>query len=163
MIRTVLITLMLATGVAQAQPAPHGPPGIPPRPQGGAPSPEALATVPGLDAAQQVEVRRVLLQRRDAHDALRAKENAEREALATRYRSEHERIDDDASAHLRKLLGDDGYRNFAAWMTPQHRDGGPGLPSKPRAPAPPLGANDPAAPAPLGPDPDDADAQVRVR
>ena len=163
MIRTVLITLMLAAAAAQAQPAPHGAPGTPPRAQAGAPSPEALATVPGINATQQVEVRRVLLQRRDAHDALRAKENGEREALATRYRSEHERIDDDTSAHLRKLLGDDGYRNLAAWMAPQRRDGGPGLAPKSRLPVPPLGANDPAAPAPLGPDPDDADAQARVR
>jgi hypothetical protein len=162
MIRNTLLTLLLGAGAAQAQPMP--PPGGPhggPSPHG-APSPEALATVPGLDAAQQVEVRRILLERRDAHDGLRAKEDAERMALQTRYRAEHEKIDDDASARLRKLLGDEGYRNLAAWLAPDRHGPGtmhpPGPPTdESRAPgAPRVGDNAPPAAAPIGPDTDDA-------
>ena len=110
--RTLLLAVLLAAGVAEAQPAPHGPPGPPPGPPG-APSPEALANVPDLDASKQIEVRKLLIQRRDAHDALRAKEDAERDATKARYRAEHERIDDDSSTRLRKLLGDDGFRRYA--------------------------------------------------
>jgi len=163
MIRKILFTILLAAGAAQAQPLPAGR-GAPPPP--GAPSPEALASVPGLDAAQQIEVRRILIQRRDAHDTLRAKEMADREAQMARSRVEHERIDDDSSARLRKLLGDDGYRNFAEWLVPQVRENGPMRPPMPRAahgPAPSVGFIDPPASAPLAPDTDDADQQVRVR
>ena len=166
MIRTTLLTLLLVAGAAQAQRMPPGPHGPPP----GAPSPEALATVPGLDAAQQVEVRRILLQRRDAHDALRSKEDAERMALQTRYRGEHEKIDDDASARLRKLLGDDGYCNFAMWLAPDRHGPGSMRPPGPRVDGPrgsgprdatppadrPVGDSAPAADAPFGPDTDDA-------
>ena len=78
-----------------------------------------------------------------------------------------------ALARLRKLLGDDGYRNLAQWLLPPGREGGPGRPHGPGMPgvphpsvpaAPPtLGANDPAAPATPAPDADDDDAQARVR
>jgi len=159
MIRNALFTLLLAAGAAAAQPAPHGRDGAPPPPPG-APSPEALATVPGLTAAQQIEVRRILIQRRDAHDQLRAKEDAERESLATRYRGEHERIDDDAGARLRKLLGDDGYRSFATWLMPPRRGAIP-QPGA-RRPRPPIADDDPAATEPA-PDPTGSDAEVRAR
>ena len=158
MIRPLLITLLLAAaGAAEAQPMPPGPPGPPP--QSGTPSPEALATVPDLDAAKQAEVRRILIQRRDAHDALRAKEDAEREAARARYRAEHERIDDDSSTKLRKLLGEDGYRALAQWLVAPRGKG----PERPRGPHPGARSNDPAAALPFGPDPDEPEPQSRVR
>ncbi|HKE46744.1 MAG TPA: hypothetical protein VKB52_01660 [Rhodanobacteraceae bacterium] len=157
MIRTLLITVLLAAGAAEAQPVPHGPQG--PLPPPGAPSPEALATAPDLDATKQADVRRILIQRRDAHDALRAKEDAERAAAKARYRAEHERVDDESSTKLRKLLGEDGYRALAAWLVAPR---GPG-PDRMRGPHPGARANDPAAAAPIGPDPDDAEPQARVR
>jgi len=167
--RTLLLIVLLAAGVVEAQPAPHGPPG-PPRPgPPGAPSPEALASVPELDASKQVEVRKLLLQRRDAHDALRAKEDAERDATMARYRAEHERIDDDSSARLRKLLGDDGYRALAAWLVGPRGGMGPGAPApgRPRfdrhLQGPATGFNDPAHSLPPDPDHDGADSEARVR
>jgi hypothetical protein len=168
MTRTLLFAVLLAASAAKAQPVPHGPPGPPPGAPG-APSPEALASVPDLDAAKQVEVRKLLIQRRDAHDALRAKEDAEREAMKTRYRAEHERIDDDSSARLRKLLGDDGYRALAAWLVGPRGGMGPGGPGPdrlrggPRLPGPGTSFNDPALPLPPDPDHDGADSQARVR
>jgi len=166
--RTLLLAVLLAAGVAEAQPAPHGPPGPPPGPPG-APSPEALANVPDLDAAKQIEVRKLLIQRRDAHDALRAKEDAERDATKARYRAEHERIDDDSSTRLRKLLGDDGYRALAVWLVGPRGGMGPGAPGPDRArgdrrpPGPATGFNDPAHSLPPDPDHDGADSEARVR
>jgi hypothetical protein len=168
MTRMLLLSFLLAAGAAEAQPAPpHAPPGPPPG-RSGAPSPEALASVPELDASKQVEVRKLLIQRRDAHDALRAKEDAERDATRARYRAEHERIDDDSSARLRKLLGDDGYRALAAWLVGPRGGHGPGAPGpdRPRGPhpaEPATGFNDPAAPAPPDPDHDGAEPEARVR
>jgi hypothetical protein len=166
--RTLLLIVLLAAGTAEAQPAPHGPPGPPPPGPPGAPSPEALASVPELDASKQVEVRKLLLQRRDAHDALRAKEDAERDATMARYRAEHERIDDDSSARLRKLLGEDGYRALAAWLVgPRGGIGagapGPGRLRLDRRPPGPTGFNDPAHSVPPDPDHDGADSEARVR
>ena len=166
--RKLLLAVLLAAGVAEAQPAPHGPPGPPPGPPG-APSPEALANVPDLDASKQIEVRKLLIQRRDAHDALRAKEDAERDATKARYRAEHERIDDDSSARLRKLLGDDGYRALAVWLVGPRGGMGPGAPGpdRPRGdrrpPGPATGFNDPAHSLPPDPDHDGADSEARVR
>jgi hypothetical protein len=145
----LLLAVLLAAGAAEAQPAPHAPPGPPPGPPG-TPSPEALASVPDLDAAKQVEVRKLLIQRRDAHDALRAKEDADREAMQARYRAEHERIDDDSSARLRKLLGDDGYRALAEWLVRPRGMTGPDGPAPDRVrhvlrqPGPVNRSNDPA-------------------
>jgi hypothetical protein len=164
MIRTLLFTLMLAAGAAEAQPQPDGRAGPPPAAR--TPSPEALASVPGLDAAQQIEVRRILIQRRDAHDALHAKEIADRETQLARFRTEHERVDDDSSQRLRKLLGEDGYRTFAEWLAPETRGNGPMRPPMRRGaqdPAHSVGSLDPAASAPLAPDTDDADQHARVR
>lgn len=165
--QTLLLAVLLAAGVAQAEPAPHGPPGPPPGPSG-APSPEALARIPDLDATKQVEVRKLLIQRRDAHDALRGKEDAERDAMKARYRAEHERIDDDSSTRLRKLLGDDGYRSLAAWLVGLRGGFGPGGPGPDRAhdrrpPGPATSFNDPASSLPPDPDHDGADSEVRVR
>lgn len=137
--RTLLFAVLLAAGVAEAQPMPPGPPAPPAPPPLDAPSPEALARVPGLDAAKQVEVRKLLLQRRDAHEALRAKEDAERDAMRLRYRAEHERIDDDSSARLRTLLGGDGYHALAAGLVPPHREIGRGA----EGPAPMMGRHPP--------------------
>ena len=160
MIRPLLITVLLAAaGAAEAQPMPPGPPGARPPQGASAPSPEALATVPDLDAAKQTEVRHILLQRRDAHDALRAKEDVEREAARARYRAEHERIDDESSTKLRKLLGEDGYRALAQWLVAPRGMG----PERLRGPHPGARSNDPAAALPFGPDPDEPEPQSRVR
>ena len=167
--RTLLLAVLLAAGVAEAQPAPHGPPAPPPPGPPGAPSPEALAGIPDLDASKQVEVRKLLIQRRDAHDALRAKEDAERDAAKARYRTEHERIDDESSSRLRTLLGDDAYRTLAAWLVGPHGGMGPGAPGPDRArgdrrpPGPATGFNDPGRPAPPDPDHDGADAEAHAR
>ena len=123
----ILLPLIIAlSGAAHAQhapdgqrggpdvpPPPHGMPMPPPGggPMGGVPSPEMLALIPDLTVAQQVEVRKILIARRDAIDALRDKE-----------RTEHERIDDQSAERLRKLLGEDGYRTFAQSTAPH----GPG-------------------------------------
>jgi len=123
----ILLPLIIAlSGTAYAQhapdgrgggpdaPPPHGMPMPPPGdgPMGGVPSPEMLALIPGLTVAQQIEVRKILIARRDASDALRDKE-----------RIEHERVDDQSAERLRKLLGEDGYRTFAQSTSPH----GPGL------------------------------------
>jgi len=125
------------------------------------PAAAAQASVPEArsSADLQTEVRRILIQRRDAHDALRAKEDAEREAARARYRAEHERIDDDSSTKLRKLLGEDGYRALAQWLVAPRGKG----PERPRGPHPGTRSNDPAAALPFGPDPDEPEPQSRVR
>lgn len=102
-------------------PAPHGPgtphgPGIPPA--------EALATIDGLGAAQQADIRKILRERRDAEDALGSRLRAERETLDQRERAERERIEDQATQKLRAALGEDGYRSYARWAT----QGGPMFP-----------------------------------
>lgn len=131
----ILLPLIIAlSGTAYAQQAPDGqrggpeapsPHGGPPGPMGGVPSPEMLAQIPDLTAAQQVEVRKILIARRDASDALRDKE-----------RTEHERIDDQSAERLRKLLGEDGYRTFAQSTSPHGpgRDGSPPHGDRPGGP-----------------------------
>jgi len=135
----ILLPLIIAlSGAAYAQHAPDGQPGgpdAPPPPHGtpppgggpvgGVPSPEMLALIPDLTVAQQVEVRKILIARRDAHDALRDKE-----------RTEHERIDDQSAERLRKLLGEDGYRTFAQSTAPHGpgRDGPPPHGDRPGGP-----------------------------
>jgi len=149
-----LFASLLAVGAAHAQHVPPSQPGVPPMPApplaAGVLSPELLATIPDLTPAQQTEVRKILLQRRDAHDAARAKERAEREAQMTRSRAEHERIDDESGARLRKLLGEDGYRNLARWLLPPRRGAGPGMLRGPRGPGsvsgpPPIAGAEPHA------------------
>lgn len=103
--RILLATLTLAFGVAHAQPGrlPGPPPG------------ESLALVPGFDAAQVKEIRRIEAERRDAHDQ-----------LAIRQRGEHARIDDEAEQKLRQRLGDEGYRNYIRWKADSARPPRPG-------------------------------------
>lgn len=132
------IAAVLFAGSAFAQMPPPGPPPL-----------EALATVPGLTAAQQSDVRKLMIQRRDAQEAAHNKARTEMETVRTRERSEHERIDEQYSEQLRKALGDDGYRQFAQWELahrgPPERDGhGPGRhggPDRHGPEAPPDGPN----------------------
>jgi hypothetical protein len=104
---SLLVLALVCASAAQAEPP--GPPG------GGVPPAEALATIPNLTTAQQLEVRRILTQRRDAQEAMQTKIRAEFEALHAKERNEHERIDDQASDQLRKALGEEGFRNYAEW------------------------------------------------
>jgi hypothetical protein len=127
----LLFAIVCATGAASAQVPPPGPPG------GGVPPAEALATIPNLTAAQQTEVRRILVQRRDAEEAAQAKARSEFDALRVKQRTEHERIEDQTSEQLRKALGDDGFRAYAEWSL-AHR-GPPG--GGPRGPMPPHGGH----------------------
>jgi len=89
------------------------------------PSPEALATLPGLSAAQQAEVRRLLLERRDQIEGVMDKAHAEMQAQHKRLRAERERIDEQTAEKLRKALGEDGYRAYAEWRRAQHGVRGP--------------------------------------
>jgi hypothetical protein len=142
--RLLAVCLMLAAGAGAS--AQDGPP---------LPSPLMLAAIPDLTAAQQLELRKIFVQRRDAEEALLTKQQADFAALRAKNRSEHERIDDNTDAALRKLLGDDGYRKFAQWQLANRPDGprgrgGPGVgPGGPGGggPRPPHGAG-PAGPGP---------------
>lgn len=89
-------TLAATAGIAHADGRRDVPPPVP--------STELLATVPGLTATQQQEIRRIEIDKRDALEALRIKQ-----------RNEFERIDAQADERIRKLLGEDGYRRFAEW------------------------------------------------
>lgn len=122
-----LLAALCAAATAGAQSLPPPPGGAP-----HAPSSEELATVPNLSAAEQVELRKILIQRRNAHEAAHEKARAEFDALHAKERSEHERIDEQASEQARKLLGEEGYRNFAQWDL-AHR-GPPGAGAGPHAP-----------------------------
>lgn len=132
----LLTTMLAASASAGAQPLPHGE--GPPRERPEVPPGEALAAIPGLDAAQQVELRKILRERRDALEALREKSRAAFEAQRRRERDEAERIDDESSGRVRKLLGDDGYRRYAEWRAAHARrdaDAG-GRDDRPLPPAP---------------------------
>lgn len=123
----------LSAGALHAQPAPP-PPGGPAR----VPSLEELATVPSLTAAQQTELRRILGERRDAHEALHAKSRELIETQMKKDRVEHERIDTQSSERIRTLLGEDGFRRYAEWQLahrPPFEHGAP--PRPPRPPQPP--------------------------
>ena len=119
-----LLISALLLGAAAAASAQWGPP---------VPSPMVLAAIPGLSSDQQAGVRKILLQHRDAIEALASKERAEMETLHQRSRAERERADDATDASLRKLLGDEGYRKFAEWHIAQRGPGGhdPGMPHPP--------------------------------
>lgn len=77
----------------------HGPMG-----PGHVPSPAELATLPGLTATQQQQLRQLLIQRRDAHEALRQREQAA-----------HDKIDTDSARRIRSLLGEKAYVRYAKW------------------------------------------------
>jgi hypothetical protein len=123
--RRVLALLLAAACVADVNAAPGqgghpgGPPGPPP-----APSAEQLATVPSLTADQQVQLHKLLLERRDAHQAIAKRSRDLMETQRDKDRVEHERIDDANSERVRKLLGEDGFRQYAQWQL-SHRGPGP--------------------------------------
>lgn len=122
-------------------PLPRGP-GAPPLPPGPRiPSAEMLATVDGLNAGQQAEVRRILRERRDAEEALRERLRGERDALEQRERTERERIEDQSAQKLRTALGEDGYRAYARWAAQR----GP-APLPPAPPVPPVAPSPPPVP-----------------
>lgn len=124
----VALTVTAAAGVALAT-APDGPRGPMAGPHGpGMPSAEVLATIDGLSASQQADLRKILREQRDAEDALRTRLRSDREALDQRERSEHERIEDQTTQKLRSALGDEGYRAYALWTTQR----GPGPGPRPR-------------------------------
>jgi len=112
-----LVASLLLCGIAAAASAQWAQP---------VPSPLALAAVPGLSGEQQAGVRKILLQHRDAVEALAAKERTEFDALRQRARAERERADDTTDASLRKLLGDEGYRKYAEWQLTQRGPHGAG-------------------------------------
>ena len=118
----LLIVLMLsaAAGSVSAQQMPPPPPGPPPGPP--VPSAEELATIPNLSTAQQIELRKILVQRRDADEDAHDKLREQMQALHAKQRAEHERIDTQTSEQVRKLLGEEGFRTYAEW-TLQHRHG----------------------------------------
>ncbi|HEU4665014.1 MAG TPA: hypothetical protein VFS55_13380 [Dokdonella sp.] len=117
---SALLTAMLAAS-AGAQPLPHA---GPPRGHAEVPPAEALATIPGIDAARQVELLKILRDRRDALEALRDRSRAAIDAQRKRDRDEADRIVDQSSERLRKLLGDEGYRRYAEWQSSHARPGG---------------------------------------
>jgi hypothetical protein len=137
--KTIAALILWSWTLAACAQAPMGGSPRPPGP----PSPEALATVPNLTATQQTELRKILIERRDAHEAIEAKSRAEHEAVAKKDRGEHERIDEQSADRLRKLLGDDGFRQFAQWRL-EHHGGGSGPAPGPRD-APRHGAHPPGA------------------
>lgn len=139
-----MLAALLLSGFAAAAVAHGMPPGGPPHGPGMI-SPEMLATIPDLTAAQQADLRKLLLERRDAHEAVEARSRAEREALTKKYRAEHERIENESAEHLRKLLGDEGFRRFSEWEISHRPPHGPGDgPMHGRPPAP--GAAPPGEP-----------------
>lgn len=147
--------LFAAFAAVDAGAQPMGPPGPPPGVH--VPSAEMLATS-DLTTAQQAEVRRILLQQRDALDTAASKMHAQMEALHKQMRDEHERIEAQTSDQLRKSLGDDAYKKYAEWalrhapgpMEGLHGPGGPGMHGPrgphgdgPDAPPPGVGAGKP--------------------
>ena len=137
--KTIAALILWSASLAASAQAPMGGPPRPPGP----PSPEALATVPNLTAVQQTELRKILIERRDADEAIEAKSRAEFQAVAKKDRGEHERADEQSADRLRKLLGDDGFRQFAQWQL-EHHAGHSGPASGPRD-APRRGAHAPGA------------------
>ncbi len=117
-IRLLPLAFLAVSALAAARP--FGPPDA-----GRVPSPEALATLPGLGAAQQAELRRILLERRDQIEGVMDKAHAELQAQHKRLRAERERIDEQTAEKLRKALGEDGYRAYAEWRRAQHGLRGP--------------------------------------
>lgn len=153
----VLLSLLYClNGAAQSPP----PPPPPPPHMGMVPPAEVLATVPDLSAVQQAELRKILLQRRDADEATQQKFRAQFDALHVQERNEHERIEAQSSEQVRKLLGDEGYRHFAEWRLSHRGPPGGGMPGRGRdhaaqdhagphgdAPPPPPGGPGHAAPS----------------
>ncbi|HEX4480243.1 MAG TPA: hypothetical protein VH082_05505 [Rudaea sp.] len=145
-----LFTALAAVDVG-AQPM--GPPGHPPGER--VPSAEMLATS-DLTPAQQADVRRILMQKRDAMDSAASKLRTQMEALRKQMRDDHERIDAQTSDQLRKALGEDTYKRYAEWsLRHEHgpMDGGRG-PGGPGMHGPRGDKNGPGAPQPGAGKPD---------
>ena len=146
----LLIAIVLAAGSAAALGQVPPPPGAP------VPQSEELATVPGVSAVHQAEIHKILIQRRNAQEDIHTKMRDQFDALHAKERSEHERVDEQASEQLRKLLGEDGYRAYAQWSLAHrgaahgglpHEHGqhpGRGMPDGPPAGAPGPGRAAPA-------------------
>ena len=118
------LALLLAVACAvdvHAAPGPHGPPGPPGPPP--TPSAEELATIPSLSVEQQVQLHKILSERRDAQEAVAKRTRDVLDAQHEKDRAEHERIDEQGSERIRKLLGEEGFRHYAEWQQ-AHR--GPG-------------------------------------
>jgi hypothetical protein len=113
-----LVLFCLCAVETQAAP-PHGPPPIP--------SMEELATLPALSAEQQAQLHRILVERRDAHEVLAKRSRDLLDAQRDKDRNEHERIDEQGSERVRKLLGEEGFRRYAEWQL-AHRGPGRGEP-----------------------------------
>lgn len=133
MMKYTPVALALALCVCAGSSAavgPDMPPGPPPGPTAhgagggpmrgpGVPPAELLATIDGLGASQQADIRKTLREQRDALDALRTRTRGEHEAIELRERSERERIEDQTAQKLRTALGEDGYRAYARWLVPR--------------------------------------------
>ncbi|MEO7430937.1 MAG: hypothetical protein ABIR62_02710 [Dokdonella sp.] len=117
-----LLLSLACAAVANAAPGPGGPRGGPPGPPP-APSAEELATIPSLTSEQQVQLHTLLLERRDAHAAVAKRTRDLMDAQRDKDRTEHERIDEQNSGRVRKLLGDEGFRQYAQWQL-DHRGRG---------------------------------------
>jgi len=119
--RLILATALFAVlSAVDVGAQPMGPPGHAPGER--VPSAEVLATS-DLTPAQQADVRRILLQKRDTLDAAESKLHAQAEALHKQMRDEHERIETQTSEQLRKALGEDAYKRYAEWSL--HHEHGP--------------------------------------
>ena len=104
---------LLASATAFAQmPPPGAPPG---KHRGDVPSAVALATIPGLSATQQTQLRHILIEQRKAMDSARQQWRKDFEALRLKQRNERDRIEDQTTQRLRKALGDSGYKAYAEW------------------------------------------------
>ena len=115
-----LLPLLFACSfAAAAQSFPPAPLGPGPMGPDGVPSVAALALAPGLSVQQQQQLRQLLIQRRDAHEALRQRE-----------RAEHDKIDAHSDNRIRALLGEQEYVRYVKWtMGPgPYGPGGHGAP-----------------------------------
>lgn len=119
----LLIAATCAVDVQAGPGGPHGPPDPPP------PSAEELATVPSLSVEQQIQLHKILIERRDAQDAVAKRTRDALDAQREKDRAEYERIDDQSTDRMRKLLGEDGFRHYAEWQQSHpsrgHDRGGP--------------------------------------
>jgi len=133
-LRLLPLSLLFGCSIAAAQSAP--PPGPAPMGPDGVPSPAALAAVPGLSVEQQQRLRQLLIQRRDAHEALRQREQ-----------TAHDKIDTDSANRIRALLGDAEYARYAAWSLDHGPHGHDAPPPQNEGPLPlGLGLGTPAPP-----------------
>lgn len=117
--RLLALTLLVVMSVpaAMAQPPAHRA-----GPTARVPSAEQLATIPSLSSAQQVELHKLLVERRDAMESAREKSRAAYQVQRKRDRAERERIDQDYSTRMRQALGEEGFASFAKWQSEQRAE-----------------------------------------